>query len=120
MNFGIVFLFFGLQVVSAVIVIFVLKKLLDRELIASALEQFEVLKYQGDLSRVKIIHVVGHKDMGEEIRARFKSIAARRFKGVALDFSTDRDLKGGVKVVMDQTEIDCSLSDRLDKLFGPH
>jgi len=120
MNLGIVFLFFGLQIVLALIVIVVLKKLLDRELIASALEQFEVMKYQGDLSQIKSIHVVGHKDMAGEIRSRFKSVAARRFKGIALDFSTDAGLKGGVKIVLHQTVIDCSLSDRLEKLFGPH
>ena len=120
MNFSIIFLVFILQVVSALIVIAVLKKLLDRELIESALEQFEVLKYHGDLAQVKMISVVGHKTMNPEIQARFKRIADRRFKGISIAFSTDSALKGGVKVVVEETVIDCTLSDRLEKLFGPH
>ncbi len=118
MNFGIIFLIFALQVVAALIVMAVLKKLLDRELIESALEQFEVMKYQGDSAWLKTITIVGHKPLGVEIQARFKSIAVRRFKGVVLDFSSDAELKGGVKVALQDIVIDCSLSDRLKKLFA--
>jgi F0F1-type ATP synthase delta subunit len=120
MNFNIIFLILGLQVVLALIVIAVLKKLLDRELVESALEQFEVFKYQGDLSRIKKIAVVGHKEIRPEIQTRFKNIAARRFKDIPIDFSTDMTLKGGVKVLMAEAQIDCTLSDRLQRLFGPH
>jgi hypothetical protein len=120
MNFNIIFLTFGLQIVLALIVIAVLKKLLDRELFESALEQFEVFKFQGDLSLVKKIMVVGHKEIGPDMRTRFKNIAARRFKDVSIDFSTDTTLKGGVKVLIAGAEIDCTLSDRLRRLFGPH
>jgi F0F1-type ATP synthase delta subunit len=120
MNFNIIFLIFGLQVVVALIVIAVLKKLLDRELVESALEQLEVFKYQGDLSEIKKIFVISHKTMSPEIQTRFKSIAARRLKEVPIEFSTDIGFKGGVKVVIAQTQIDCTLSDRLQKLLGPH
>jgi F0F1-type ATP synthase delta subunit len=120
MDFGIIFLIFGLQVVLALIVIVVLKKLLDRELVESALEQFEVLKYQEDPSQLKTIAVVGHKALKDQIRSRFKSVAARKFKGVPVDFPTDAGLKGGVKVVVGRTVIDCTLNDRLEKMFGPH
>ena len=120
MNFNIIFLVFGLQVVLALVVIFVLKKLLDRELVESALEQFEVLKYDGDPSVIKTIAVTARKPLGAEIQSRFKSIAARRFKGMSIDFSTDAELKGGVKVVIGKMQIDCSLNDRLERLFSPH
>jgi F0F1-type ATP synthase delta subunit len=119
MNLGIIFLIFGLQVVSALIVIFVLKKLLDRELIESALEQFEVLKCQEDPVQLKNINVVGHKAMSGEVESRFKHIAARRFKEIPIKFSTDPSLKGGVLVLIGGTKIDCSLSDRLERLFAP-
>jgi F0F1-type ATP synthase delta subunit len=118
MNFGIIFLLFALQIVVALIVSLVLKKLLDRELIESALEQFEVLKYQGDSALIKTISVVGHKDLAAELQTRFKSVAARRFKGVAVSFSADRELKGGVKITLNDAVIDCTLRDRLQKLFA--
>lgn len=118
MNFGIVLVVFVLQVVLALIVVFVLKKFLSRELIDVALERFEVLKYQGDLAQLKEISVVSHKPLDGSVQARIKAVAGQRFKGIPLNFSTDSTLKGGLTITVGSTIIDNSTSNRLNALWG--
>ena len=118
MNFGIIFVVIGMQAFLALIVMFVLKKYLDRELIDVALERFETLKYQGDLAQLKEILVVSHRPLNEFVQARIKAVADKRFKGVALNLSTDTALKGGVMIVVGAVVIDNSTRQRLDALWG--
>jgi F0F1-type ATP synthase delta subunit len=118
MNLNIIFIVFILQIIVALIVIFVLKKLLDRELIEAALEQLEVLRPKDDAPPFKSAEVISHADLNSETQGRVKNILSRRFKGLAVNFSTDSGLKGGVKVVIGAAVVDCTLDDRLQKMFG--
>ena len=118
MNFGIVFVVFVLQVFLALVVVIILKKFLDRELVEAALERFETLKYQGDWAQLKEIVVVSHKILDESIQARIKAVAGQRYQGVPLNFSTDSTLKGGLMIIVGSSIIDNSASNRLNALWG--
>ena len=96
----------------------VLKKVLDRELIQTAIEEFETLKYQGDLVQLKEIVVVSYKDLDDAVQARIKAVADKRFKGIPLNLSTDSMLKGGIRIVVGQTVIDNTSRKRLNALWG--
>ena len=118
MNFGIIFLVLALQIVFALIVVVFLKKYLDRELIEAALEHFEGLRYQGDLTQLKEISVVSHKALNESVQSRIKNIAAKRFRGIPLNFSTNEALGGGILIVVGQNIINNSTRHRLNALWG--
>ncbi len=118
MNLGIVFLVLALQVVLALIVIAVLMRSLGKELTEAALEQFEALKAPTDNDRFKEIVVISHAPLTDVVSYRFKSIVARKFKGVPIRFSTDSSLKGGVLIMAGAMVIDFSSKKRLEKLWG--
>lgn len=118
MNLGIIFLVLALQLVLAFIVIAVLMRSLSKELTEVALEQFEALKSPPDAGQFKEILVLSHAPLTDGVSYRFKSIGARKFKGVPIRFSTDSSLKGGVLIMAGATAIDCSSKKRLEKLWG--
>lgn len=118
MNFGIIILVFAFQVILALIVIAVLMDRLSKELIEVALEQFDALKLPQDNAPLKEIVVISHAPLNDATSYRFKSIVARKFKGVPLSFSADNRIKGGVMIMAGESVIDCSSKKRLEKLWG--
>ena len=118
MNFGIIFVIFVLQIVLALIVVIVLKRSLGKELTQVALERFEVLKYEKDIAQLKEIVVVSHTPLEASAEARIKAVAVKKFKGIPLNFATDSALKGGIRIIVGATVIDCSAKSRLDVLWG--
>lgn len=118
MNFGIVFVVVVLQIVLALIVVVILKRLLGKELTQVALERFEALKFQGDITQLKEIVVVSHALLDGLVEARIKAVVVKKFKGIPLNLTTDNTLKGGIRIIVGATVIDCSAKSRLDVLWG--
>ena len=118
MTLGILLVVLVLQLLLALIVVVVLRRSLGKELMGLALEQFETLRLQGDWAQLKEIGVVSCAPLEDAVATRIKSIAAKRFNGAALKFSTDSALKGGMKIMIGATVIDCSSKSRLDSLWG--
>jgi len=118
MALGIFLAVLVLQMILALIVIVVLKRFFGKELIQVALERFETLRPQEDLAQLKEITVVSCAPLEEVIASRVKAIAAKRFKGASLIFSTDSVLQGGMKIMIGGTVIDCSSKNRLNFLWG--
>lgn len=118
MNLGIIFLVLALQVVLAFIVIAVLMRSLGKELTEVALEQFDALKAPPDIGKFKEVVVISHVPLTDLVSYRFKSIVARKFKGVPIRFLTDSSLKGGVLIMAGATVMDLSSRKRLEKLWG--
>ena len=109
------FIIFFIQCVFALIVIFVLKKLLDKELMKSALEKFESCKASPD---IKVITVRFALQVNDEFRHRFEYIQKRKFVQATLNFQEDASLKGGVVITLGDIILDFSLSQRLKNFWS--
>jgi F0F1-type ATP synthase delta subunit len=112
--FTLLMLFFG-QCVIAVVVIFVLKKLLDKELMMAALERFESCKTSPE---IKEIAVHSASTISDEFKSHFESIKQRKFAQANLNFQENADLKGGVVIAVGDLLLDFSLSSRLQNFWS--
>ncbi len=118
MAIGIILIIVILQLLTALIVIFFLSRRLSKELIILALEKFEVLKIQQDLSQITEVSVCSMASLDDNIAARIKVIAAKRFNGIPIRFMTEQGLKGGMVIMVGENVIDCSARNRLSFLWG--
>jgi F0F1-type ATP synthase delta subunit len=107
--------FFLAQGLVAAAVIFVLKRVLDKELMKAALEQLE----SGQIpSATGEIVVRFSAPVSDEFKNHLESIRRRRFTGAKVDFRRDAGLKGGVVIEAGEILLDFSLAGRLRDL-GP-
>ena len=104
---------FIVQLLIAAAVIFILKRLLDKELAEAALEKFQGLEIKGISA---IIVRLGRPDL--QIRSRFEELARRRFPGARLTVETDITLKGGVLIIIGEQVLDYSVADRLRNFWS--
>ena len=114
MPWGIMAGFFGVQLATMGIIIFLLKKNLDRELICCALEHFAVLQPFPSSE----ITIESYKPLVEPVKMQLKAIASRKFSQSTIDFQVNPSLKGGVVIRLSGTAIDCSLAGRLKNLWA--
>ena len=98
------------QTAIAVAVVLVLKKLLNKELIESALEKFTSLKTSPDTTRLEIHYAA---PLNPAFQERFKLLAQRKFTHVALVWQEDKSLKGGVVLIVGNETFDFSITNRL-------
>ncbi|MBF0571346.1 MAG: F0F1 ATP synthase subunit delta [Candidatus Omnitrophica bacterium] len=112
--FTLFMVFFG-QCVFAVIVIFVLKKLLDKELMSVALEKFESCKISSD---IKEINVYSASAISNEVKNHFESVRQRKMPQANLNFRENADLKGGLVIVAGDLLLDFSLFSRLQNFWA--
>lgn len=103
------------QCFFAVMVFLVLKKLLDRELIKAALEQFESCEIA---PHTKKITVYSASRISDEYRAVLESITKSKCGGVNLNFQENALLKGGLVIAIDQLLLDFSLQSRLKHFWS--
>jgi F0F1-type ATP synthase delta subunit len=103
------------QCVFAVAVIFVLKKLLDRELIRAALEKFEACKTPPDIKEITVLSAAG---IGEEFKGHLESIRQRKMPQANLNFRENAALKGGIVIAMGDILLDFSLLSRLEHFWS--
>jgi F0F1-type ATP synthase delta subunit len=108
------FIFLG-QCVFVAVVVFVLKRLLDKELMMAALEKFESCKVSSD---IKEITVLSASRINDEFRHRLESIRKRKFAGAKLDFRENLELKGGIVIAMGDVLLDFSVQSRLQNFWS--
>ena len=103
------FLIFIVQVLVAGIVIFILKRLLDKELIEAALEKLQGLHAPENVG--DIIVRLGRSDF--QAQGRFEELTRRRFPRAKLSVEEDAALKGGVIITIGDQTLDFSVASRL-------
>jgi len=103
------------QCVFAFIVIFILKKLLDKELMSAALEQFESCKISPD---VKEIAVYSATSVSDEFKSYLESVRRRKMPQANLNFKENAELKGGIVIAVGDLLLDFSLSSRLQHFWS--
>ena len=103
------------QCVFAGVVIFVLKKLLDKELMMAALEKFESCKASSDIKEITV-HTASK--VNDDLQRKLESIRKRKFVQAKLDFKENTGLKGGVVIALGDILLDFSLSSRLHHFWS--
>ena len=110
---SIILVFFLGQCLFALGVVFVLKKLLDRELMGAALEQLETCKIPPDTRQI-VVRLCS--PASNEFKNHLESIRQRKFARANVDFRREAGLKGGVIIEAEGCSLDFSLAGRLRDL----
>jgi len=106
---------FFVQGVFAVVVVLVLKRLLDKELMKAALEKFESCKASTD---IKEITVLSASILSVEFQRQLESVRKRKFVQAKLNFKKDAGLKGGLAIALGDVLLDFSLGSRLQHFWS--
>ena len=109
------FLIIILQLVIAVIVFFVLKGLLDRELKKVAIEKFLSLKV---ISGIDSIYVYYAGDLALKFKEELTVLAKSKFTDSKNIFEQNQILKGGLVIVVAQEVLVFSVSSRLENFWS--
>ncbi len=109
------FIIFLIQCAIAIAVIFVLKRLLDKELMKAAFEKFESCKTSPDLAEITVLTA---SKVNEEFKLRLESVRKRKFPQATFNFQESAQIKGGVVIAMGEDFLDFSLSSRLKDLWS--
>ena len=105
-----------LQVVVAVLVVFLLKKFLEHELFMCALEKIANAPLEQGAEVDEVVVVSAGKLTGDE-EFRLRTIIKGRFPGAEITVGKDRSLGGGLVVRAGGHVYDFSLWTRMRRLF---
>lgn len=109
-----IFLVLALQLIVITLIVYVLKGVLDRILIDSAIRKIESMRgnfIEKDLTQVS---VVSYKPLSEENKLRLQNALNKKAQRVIpLIIERDKKLKGGIIIKIGTTIVDCSLINRL-------
>ena len=105
----------ALQVLICVLIMWVLKRLLHRELMEVAMEEYMGMKKpEGKTPEIKVTSAAPLNVRWEE---RLKAIAHRNFEAKEVLLEIDRTMGAGVVLRVGNETIDCSLKSRLKEIF---
>jgi F0F1-type ATP synthase delta subunit len=106
-----------LQLIVAVVVLFVLKAVLERELWFLALERLEAFEVPAGESVREVNVLVGCALSGDR-ESRLAGLLKAKFPDVQSSIIISREIGGGVVVQINGKVLDCSLTGRLQHLWG--
>ena len=102
------------QVVSIVIIFFVLKKVLERRLFHFAIREFEFYSLPEGEENPKEIFIITCNNISDAYRQEIQKIAQKKFGiDVRSTFKIDKELMGGVVIKVNRTSYNFSLKERL-------
>ena len=104
-----------LQLVIAAVVIFVLKRLLDRELEKAAVEKLMAFKPQ---SKVEQAHVYHAGPLSLALKQELTAIVKNKFSESKIVFEQAPGLKGGLVIKVADEMLDFSLISRLEHFWS--
>ena len=107
-------IFIVLQVIVACIVIYVLGRKLDRELIEAAVEKLSVIKGSEAPGVVIVISCVPLQD---QWRQAIEGLIKRKFTAAEVIFKQEVSVKGGVVIEMIGQTLDFSVANRLKNFW---
>ena len=102
------------QFFVAVIVIFILKKILNHQLTNLAVKKFEYVKLDADESKLEMLTLIASGKISLMIQAKIAQLCVKKFDHpIKIILKTDKTLKGGLVIQLKKTVIDYSLIGRL-------
>ncbi len=105
-----------LQVLAALLVLFVLKKLCDRELFACALEKFSHLKKDENSAVHEVVVVAAEKLSGAD-EARLRALIHEKLDIAEIIIGEDGSLWGGIVIRSGGDVLDFSLQTKIRQIF---
>lgn len=106
------------QVIVATVVIVVLKKILDRRLMETAVKQFEFWPEEERDKPITKIVVVTHTPVSSVYKQRIEQAAVKHSRGsVRPEFLVDKSIKGGVVIQTNLRAFEFSLKSRWKQAF---
>ncbi|HPB67652.1 MAG TPA: F0F1 ATP synthase subunit delta [Candidatus Omnitrophota bacterium] len=110
---------FFFQILAAMITISILKVILDRNLIESAVKQFEYLCQHSDLPSPPEVTVISCHPLSPAVSSRVRCLVRKKFgEGVNVRCQTDKRMWGGVVIRVPGTVVNYSLKDRVRQAVG--
>jgi len=103
-----------LQIIVIIIVVSVLRKLFHRQLVDSAIHEFEVAYKLQISNRPLVIQVVFPKALDQKMKDRLVQIAKHKFgENIKFDYAIDPLMRGGLIIKYSDKTIDHSVRSRL-------
>lgn len=110
---------FFFQIFAASIVIGVLKVILDKTLIETAVKQFEYFCQHSEMPAPPEVMVTICRPLPETVSCRINSFVRRKFGDASsVRYQTDKRIWGGVVIRAAGSVINYSLKDRVRQAFG--
>ena len=114
MDYSLILKAFLAQMVVIAIIVFVLKKILDRQLIESAIEKLKILHIDPLDKNMNCVEVVTYDPLSEENKKKISdAIYQKVHRHIPLTVSQDKSIKGGIVIKIPNRMIDHSLISRL-------
>lgn len=110
-----VFVLIVVQVIIAAVVIFVLKRLLDKELVQAALEKLQGADIPTGDPQVDVRFC---PPLSPEVKARVQSVVRHKSPAAKVVFSEDPSLKGGLVITVAGVVMDFSMTGRLKNFWS--
>ena len=104
-----------LQFVIALVVLYVLKRLLDRELQKAAIEKFMSLKKSDAVSSISVYYA---GSLSLNIQQDLTALAKQKFGQAKVVFEQAQALKGGLVIQVAEEILDFSLTTRLENFWS--
>ena len=105
---------FILQIIVGTIVVFVLKKVLDHQLVELAIKTFKYVKLEPDDLKLGSILVKSPFKVSQKTQNQILELAEKNFgRPMSIVIKKDRSLKGGMIIYLNSLIIDYSLVGRL-------
>ncbi len=106
-----------LQLIAASVVVFVLKLILEHELLVYALEHIEGYKF-ADGEDVKEVTVIVAHPLADKMLSRVTAVFKTKFPDAQVSIIVSRDIGGGLVTELSGKVLDYSLAGRLKHLWG--
>jgi len=105
---------FLMQLAVALVVVFILKKILEYQLIEIGVKRFENYKLNPEDQKLNGIIVLAKSGLKPSIQTRLNKIAEEKFKRpMQLFVKKDKTLRGGIVIKLNSIVIDYSVTGRL-------
>ena len=109
-----IFKILAVQVAVISVIVFILKKILDRQLIESALHDIEILDGRRTDADISELTVVAYEDLNPQSQKRILDAMQKKInRTVHLVVTKDKTLKGGMIIRFKGHSFDYSLVNRL-------
>ena len=117
MSYSFIWIVIFVQILIALVVAIVLKKILNRELLELAVQQFERMRLDEEASKVGTIKIISSKPLPEKLTLRLKTASEHHFQKAFLNFECQAGLQGGMIIHLGIETLDFSLKSRWRHLW---
>ncbi len=106
---------FMLQLVAVAVILFVLWKMLRRELVEAALQALEAAAPRSDVAEVSAVSAAALSSVDE---ARLMALLKQKFPSAAIGLAVNAQIRSGLVIKAGELLLDYSFLTRMKSLFG--